>query len=177
MNAWRKCKSNHKSFQNLPEASPIHRHTRLPTFETLRPCAGSTGVEIRTLKCRQRGLGPTWPFWTTLAFWNSYFRRAFPFKSCCVLPNQSITMLILINWLPYYGKAGLVGYLSITRETKGLPEYNHFGPQWTLDASARVTIKAFKKFPRLHQSIDTLDCQRLKPSDPVPAAMGSRFAI
>jgi hypothetical protein len=41
---------------NLPEASPIRQPTRLPTSETLRPCAGSHGVENCTITCRQRGL-------------------------------------------------------------------------------------------------------------------------
>jgi len=90
MNAWRKCKSYHSSFQNPPVASSIHRHTRLPTFETLRPCAGNNGFKIRTLTCRQRGLGPIWPFWTTLAFQNLNLRKAYPFWSCCAF-TKSIT--------------------------------------------------------------------------------------
>jgi len=90
MNAWRKCKNNSNIFQNLPETSPIHRHIRLPTFETLRPCAGNNGGEIRTLTCRQRGLGPTWPFWTTMTFRNLNFRSACPFWNCCAF-TESIT--------------------------------------------------------------------------------------
>jgi hypothetical protein len=33
-----------------------------------------------------------------------------------LLQNQSFTMLMLINRLPFYAKAGLEGYFSITRQ-------------------------------------------------------------
>ena len=33
-------------------------------------------------------------------------------KVAVLLPNQSFTMLMFIIWLPFYGKAGLDGFLK-----------------------------------------------------------------
>ena len=48
-----------------------------------------------------------------------------------------------------------------------------FSPRHT----SQSTCNSFQTFPKLRQSINTLDCQLLKPSDPLPAARGSSIAL
>jgi hypothetical protein len=49
------------AFKTYP-ISPIHQHTRLLAYETLRACTGINLVENSTKTWRHRGAGPTWPF-------------------------------------------------------------------------------------------------------------------